>query len=177
MQRVLWLGWGGVIVLEEEVLDVPVHGRPACPFGIVPGKIDAGIFLACPVCGVVVMCEQSLEKMIRVVFVGVLNAEVVEDQDEDERSPVVSPEAGHNCTLVGSMFGETGGQQVIGKFAGFLEAVDTFIHFEVDPFTVGISRDVVFINKFLRDVGEFDLDVFWAVKWQANVETFYVNAD
>ena len=43
MWQVLQLGWGvGVVILDEEVLDVPIHGRLACMLCIVPIQVDSG---------------------------------------------------------------------------------------------------------------------------------------
>ena len=56
------------------------------------------------------------------------------------------------------------------------KAVHTFVDFKVDPPTVGEVGQVVFIDKFLRDVGKFDSDIFRAVKGRAEIEVFYVKA-
>ena len=56
------------------------------------------------------------------------------------------------------------------------EAVDTFVDLKVDPSNVSKSGEVIFINKFLRDVGKFDSDIFWLVERCAKVEVFDVKA-
>ena len=65
---------------------------------------------------------------------------------------------------------------VVGKFATLWEPWDTFDYFEVDP---SISRKlvkVVLLDEFLGDVGEFDLDILWAVHWSTQVKNADVKA-
>ncbi len=80
-----------MVVLYEEVLDVSCHMWAACTFGVVPVQVDSGKFLSCPVCGDIVVCEQCLEEMICMAFIGVLDAKVIYDEDEYEWAPSVSP--------------------------------------------------------------------------------------
>ena len=56
------------------------------------------------------------------------------------------------------------------------EAVDAFVDFEVNPTMMCEGSKVVFVNKFLWDVAEFDPDVFGAVQWRAQVEIGNVEA-
>ena len=99
MWQVLQLGWGvGVVILDEEVLDVPIHGRLACMFCIDPIQVNSGKLLSRPVSGDIVVCEQCLEQMVCAAFICVLDAEVVNDEDKDKWMPVVAPEAGRECT-------------------------------------------------------------------------------
>ncbi len=101
----LWLGWGGVVVFDEEVFDVSIHhGRPASTFGVVPIQVDPGNFFPCPVSGDIVVCEKCLEEMVCMVFLGVLDAKVIHDEDKDQWAPGVSPEAGCDSALVVSVF-------------------------------------------------------------------------
>jgi hypothetical protein len=78
-----------------------------------------------------------LEQVVGVAFVCVLEAEVVNDEDKDEWSPIVAPESRCDGTLVVTVFGKSRGEEVVGKFTGLLEAVDAFVDFEVNPPTVG----------------------------------------
>ena len=71
-----------MVIFEEEVLDVPVHGRLACPFSVVPCQVDACNFFARPVRGDIVVCEQGLEEMVCMAIIGVLDAQVVNDEDK-----------------------------------------------------------------------------------------------
>ena len=104
MWQVLQLGWGGVVILDEEVLDVPIHGQLACMFCIVPIQVNSGKLFSRPVSGDIVVCEQCLEEMVCMAFIGVLEAKVINNEDEDQWMPVVAPEAGGDCALVVSVF-------------------------------------------------------------------------
>ncbi len=44
-----------MILFKQKRVDVVFHGEAACPFGVVPFKVDAGIFGSCPVRGDFVM--------------------------------------------------------------------------------------------------------------------------
>ncbi len=56
------------------------------------------------------------------------------------------------------------------------KVVQAFVDFKVDPPTVGEAGQVIFIDEFLRDVGKFDSDIFWAVEGRGKIEVFYVEA-
>ncbi len=92
---------------------------------------------SCPVSGHIVVGEKCLEEMVSVVFLSELDAEVIHDEDEDYWAPGVWPEAGCDCTLVVSVFTQSGGEEVVGQFFGLFEAVDAlFVYLEVNPVTV-----------------------------------------
>jgi hypothetical protein len=63
----------------------------------------------------IVVCEQCLEQMVCVAFICVLDAEVVNDEDKDKWTPVVVPEAGHDCALVVTVFSKSRGEKVVGQ--------------------------------------------------------------
>ena len=109
-------------------------------------------------------------------FLSELDSEVIHNEDEDYWAPGVPPEAGCDYALVVSVFTQSGGEEVVGQFSGLFEAVDAFVDLEVNPVAVRKSGEVIFITKFLRDVGKFDPDIFWLVKRRAEVEVFHVKA-
>ena len=108
--RVLWLGWCWMVVLYEEVLDVTIHGRSACAFGVVPIQVNSGKLVSCPVRGDIVVCEQGLEEMVGMEFVRVLDSKVIDDEDKDKWPPVVAQESRHDGTLVVTVFCEARGE-------------------------------------------------------------------
>jgi hypothetical protein len=65
---------------------------------------------------------------------------------------------------------ETFCEQVICKFACLFETIDTFIDLKVNPTIVNKLGEVVFIDKFSRDVINFDAYVFQPIKRCAKVE-------
>ena len=50
----------GMVILEEEGCDVLLHGKAAGALGVVPGKVDAGMKIAFPVLGDVVMFLEDI---------------------------------------------------------------------------------------------------------------------
>ena len=117
IRRVLWLGWGGVVILDQEVLDVSIHGRPGCTFCIVPIQVDTGKLFSPPISGDIVVCEQCLEEMVCMAFISVFDAKVINNEDKDKQMPVVVPEARRDCAFVVSVFSESCGEEVIGQFS------------------------------------------------------------
>ena len=117
-----------------------------------------------------------MEQVVGVAFVCVLEAEVVNDEDKDEWSPIVAPESRCDGTLVVTVFGKSRGEEVIGELSGLLEAVDAFVNFEVDPTIVCVFGEVVLVDEFLWDIGESDADVFRMVERRAEIEVGDVKA-
>ncbi len=64
---------------------------------------------------------------------GVLNAKIVNNEDKGNRAPLVMPVAWRGSTLVGTVFGQSCGEEVVCKFASSFEAVDAFVDFKVYP--------------------------------------------
>ena len=58
-----------------------------------------------------------------------------------------------------------------------LEAVDVALDFEVNSIVAHEGVEVVLINEFLRDVGEFDADILWTVEGCLEIEGFHVEGE
>ena len=97
-------------------------------------------------------------------FIDILDAEVIYDEHEHDGAPAMSPEAGCNRALIISVVMEARRQEVIGKFAGLLEAIDTFGDLEVHPAIVCQCGEIVFVNEFIWDDRQLYFDKFWVVK-------------
>ncbi len=85
---------------------------------------------------------------------GVLNAEVVNNENKDDRAPLVTPEAWCDSTLVVTVLGQSCGEEVVSTFASLFEAVDAFVDFKVYPVVCDVLSKVVLIDKLLQDVSE-----------------------
>ena len=103
-------------------------------------------------------------------FANVFDTKVVHNEDKGDWAPLVSPEAGREVALIVPMELEPFKEQVVGKFSGLFESVDSFVDFEIYPSSVCVMCEIVLVDEFLRDVTEFDPDIFSAVKWRAEVE-------
>jgi len=81
----------GVAVLDEHILDVALHGEETCAFGVVPCKVDTGVFLALPVFSDGVVLLEDRSEVQDVAFTNVFNAKVVGNEGERDRAPLVLP--------------------------------------------------------------------------------------
>ena len=99
-----------MIVFESQCLDVVVHAETARPEGIVPCEIDAGKFSACPIGGDCVGLLKGRKQMVGMAFTLILDAKVVDYQDEDDGAPLVSPEPRGDVTLVVAVSAEAFGE-------------------------------------------------------------------
>ena len=58
------------------------------------------------------------------------------------------------------------------------EPVNAITKFKVDPAVeVDVVKEIVFVDEFLRDVGQHDADVLWSVEWGLKVKVFDVKGD
>jgi len=118
VRRQLGLGWSSVVVLDEHISDVAFNGETACAFGVIPCKVDADVFLACPVfCDGIVMLENSLE-VLGVVFANIFNTKVIDNEEECDGASLVSPQPWGGFGLVVALGVESFSKEVIGKLAG-----------------------------------------------------------
>ncbi len=61
-------------------------------------------------------------------------------------------------------------EDIIGKFAFLLEAVDAFVKFKVNPDMMFKGSDVIFVDELLWDDCDLDMNVFRVVKGRADLE-------
>ena len=57
------------------------------------------------------------------------------------------------------------------------KAVDTTVDFEIDPTISEIFKEIIFVDKVLRDVGELDAEIFRAVERGLEIEVVNVKRD
>jgi hypothetical protein len=56
-----------------------------------------------------------------------LDADVINDEDKKDRTPLMAPQAGCDEALVGAMFHEAFGEQVVGELPSLFEAVEPLL--------------------------------------------------
>jgi len=81
-----------------------------------------------------------------------LDANVVDDKDERNLAPLVSPKSWCGCTLVVSMGGESFHEEIVCKLTCLFQSINSIINFKVYPPIVFVFGEVVFIDEFLWDV-------------------------
>ena len=109
-------------------------------------------------------------------FALVLDAEVVDDEDEEDGAPFMSPESGSCGALVVPMRCETFSEEIVREFTCLFEAVHSISDFKVDPPIVYLFSQVVFVDEFLWNDRDLDADIFRPIEWHPQVEVFDVKA-
>ena len=105
-----------------------------------------------------------------------LDAKVVNNEDEDNRAPLVSPQARGGVALVVAVFVQSLGGEVVCKFTHLLKAVDSLDYFEVDPAVVCEGGEVVFIDEFLRDDSELNAYILGSIEGRAQIKVGCIKA-
>ena len=132
---------------------------------VLPLEVNARELVDGPIFGDTgVMFLENTEEVLRMMITNIFDTEVIDDEDELNRAPLVTPDTRSGGSLIVVMFIEAFVEEIVGKFSGLREAVDIFAYFEVNPTITNVFGEDVFINKFLGNVGEFDSDVLWAVE-------------
>ena len=90
----------GVVVLDEESVNVVIHGEAAGAHGVIPGQVDASIEVAKPVLGEVVVLFYDVREVMGVLNANIFDAKVVYDEGEHDGLPFVLPEARGGIKLV-----------------------------------------------------------------------------
>jgi len=62
------------------------------------------------------------------------------------------------------------GEQVIGQLAGLFKAIDTFGYFKVDIVLTFKVVEAIFLDEFIRNIGELYAGVFGSVQWGSKVK-------
>ena len=66
-----------LVILIEDLLDVPFHGEAAGALLVVPVKVDTVVLLSFPVSGDGVLLFQSVEEVFGGAFLHILNSEII----------------------------------------------------------------------------------------------------
>ena len=107
-------------------------------------------------------------------FVSILYSKIIYDQAEHYGSPLVAPETKGCGRLVVTCFLNTDVELFVGDSDRLGQAIHTLTNVKIYPSVAGVLGEVIFIGKLLGDVGKFDFDVLWAVKWGTEAKCFYI---
>ena len=151
-----------------------MHGESGSTLGVVPGNVDASEFCAGPISGDRVVFLQGGQEMFGMLAVAILNSEVVDNEGKRDWSPFVAPQTRGSRGLVVAVFVEAGRKEVVGKFAGLLEPIHSFLDLEVDPSVAGERSEIIFIDELVWYDGELYFDVFMPVQGSAEIEVGYI---
>ena len=139
---------------------------------IVPLNVDSCKYLSLPIGGNLVVFLQDFLQMLDMLVPDIFNSKVIHDEDKQYWSPFVSPESHGGCGFIVTCFVEAGAQKIICQFSTLREHVATSENLKVYPTIVSVVGEIIFIDKFLRDVRKFDAHIFWAIHRGHEVEVF-----
>ena len=144
-----------MVVLDAKGFDVVVHAQATSVLGIIPREIDTRKFRSCPVhCNFVGLLESG-DEMFCMLFILILNAKVINNEDEDNRWPLVSPQSRCYGALLVFVCDKPFGEEVISKASCLFETIDSLVYFEVHLTAMGEDGEAVLVNEFLRNVTDF----------------------
>ena len=97
-------------------------------------------------------------------FEKIFNPEIIDYQTEHDGAPFVVPYTRVSSSFVVAFVFEACAELVIGKAYRLRESINYLADIEVYPNIGGKVGGIVFIDKLLGDVGEFDINIFRLVK-------------
>ena len=94
------------------------------------------------------------------LLANIFNAEVINDKDELNGTPFMAPETRGGGSLIIAGFVQAFAEQVVGKLAGLWQTISAADNFIIHPTIMNTGQNIVFINDFLRNVRQFDANIF-----------------
>jgi hypothetical protein len=161
--------------LDEKVLNVARHTdtTPAVcvvPFDVNTSKLVSGHVELDPM-----ELLENIAEMVEVFYPNILHPKVINYETELNGMPFVTPEAWGEFGLVISLSKKVGSEEIVGKNAGLGKAITALENLEVDPPITIATLKVVLLNKFCRNVSNFNADVFGVWHWSIKIQVLEVN--
>jgi hypothetical protein len=100
----------------------------------------------------------------------ILHPKVISDETELDWMPFVAPKA-----WGGFGFVMAGLEEIVGKIAGLGKAITAMVNFEVNPTVTIGTLEIVLLNEFHQNVGNFNADIFRVRHWSIKVEVLEVD--
>ena len=76
---------------DSDFDDVAIHFKPTGVLVVVPFEVDPCKLLPFPICSYCVILLEGIEEVLSMLAAGVLDPEVVHNEDKDNWSPLVLP--------------------------------------------------------------------------------------
>jgi hypothetical protein len=116
-----------------------------------------------------------IAEMVEVFKPNILHPKVINYEAELDGMSFMAPEAWGEFGLIISFTKKAGSEEIVGKNAGLGQAITALANFEVDPTVWIATLKFVFLNRFNRNVCNFNADIFRVWHWSIKVEIFEVN--
>ena len=167
-------------MLDQDVADVLFHAQSTGAFRmllrIVPLNVNACKFLSLPIGGNFIVFQEDLLQMLDMLVPNIFNSKIIHDEDAHYWSPFVSPESHGGFCFIVTCFVEAGAQKIICQCSTMQEPVAPSDNLKVYPTIMSVIGEIIFIDKFLRDVSKFDSHIFRSIHRSHEVEVLYVKA-
>jgi hypothetical protein len=105
----------------------------------------------------------------------VFHTKIIHNEAELQRTPLVAPEARSGSCFIEPLGNKTSPQKIIGKDASLGKTITSLTNFEVYPTIAVPTSEVVFLDEFIRDVGELDAHIFGIWHRSVKVEVLEIN--
>ena len=155
----------------EGIGDVIGHGEMDFALGVIPVERESEVTFAFPVFSDVVMLFNGVDEMIGVFFADVFHSEIVDNEGERDRSPIVRPQTRCVLALVVSLVVEALLEELLGKDAGLGQAIHSPFYGDVHE-SIGcyLIFELVMVNDIWWEVGHAHADIFVALKRGHQIE-------
>ena len=91
----------------------------------------------------------------------VLYTKKINNEDEEDGAPCVVPKSRGGVSLVVPRCVEASFEDLVGAHISLGQGIDAFTNIEVYPSAKGVLQQIIFLDKLLQDVGEFDVSLSW----------------
>ena len=88
------------------------------------------------------------------VVTDIFDAEVTDNEDREDGAPLVVPNARSGGYVIVASHVELSLEEFVGKDSRLWETVDAFSNLEIDSTIMNVVEEIVFLDKFLRVIGE-----------------------
>ena len=132
--------------------------------GIVPFEVDVTEAFAFPVnVNFLIMVAEALDQMVGMLFANAFDTEVINDEAEADRTPLVAPKARSVSYGGVTIVAQEADELLFGEYARLLKAVHAVPYFSIDFAFVGNCVKIVKVNDFQQDEVDWDEHIFIVV--------------
>ena len=164
-----------MLEFDEKVLNVTRHTDMTTATGIVPFDVDAHKFIACHVEYEHHGIFEKFKEMGGMFNSNIFDSKTFYKETELDGTPFVMPEARHGSRFIVAFGNKAGLKKIISEDARLGKSITPLVDFEVNSTIMVLPSELVLLDKFLRNVWDFYLDIFWVGHRCIKVEVFEVD--
>ncbi len=118
---------------------------------------------------------EKVKKKVEMFNTHILHIKVIYNETELKWTPFVAPETWYGSSFVEAFGNKAGSKEIISKDTSLGKTVAALANFKVDPAIAVSTKEVVFLDEFVGDVGELDANIFWFWHRSVQIEVLEVN--